>query len=247
MLHSTVLWPAGHTSSAEVAVNSASPSTAQAANPAAAEPSAPSTQHDKLQAVLAQARAIRGQDKPQPSKSQSMSQAGKAKPGSRRPSPNSTARAVSGRSNSSSSMHDRTNKPQTGSQVSSSTASRASKPGLVSTNSHVDATTHPSKPMHHKQVYQQVPAKALPERVMRSPAQLPEEKVQQQQMQHGVGSHAPASLGLPPAAADQSQGAPPQHAQTTPLQMPAHFRRALKAFRYNTDPHHWPGRHVSAC
>lgn len=229
-------------------VRSASPSNAQATNPAAAEPSAPSTQHAKLQAVLAQARAIRGQDKPQPStaKPHSVSQAGKAKPGSRRPSPNSTARVVSGQRNSSSSMHDRTNKPQAGSQASSSMSSRASKPGLVSTKPQVDASAHPSIPMHHKQVHQQVPAKAMPERDTASLAQLPEMQVQQQQMQHGVGSHAPASLAPSPAAADQSQGAAPQHAQTTPLQMPAHFRRALKAFRYNTDPHHWPGRHVSA-
>ncbi len=203
-------------------VHSAEPEatpTALAASAAAVSgpASARSAQHDKLQAVLAQARAIRGQDKPQASVTsnpQSVSHAIKTMP--KKPTGTGTGAAAQ------SFMHDRTNRLQPHAKLSSSMSGRSSKGQPASAKPQRDETA-PLK--HHKPPQQHPLSTSMPDRDTTAATQT---QVQQQLLQH-TGSLASQSV---PAESAQSHSMESQWAQTMPLQLPTYFRKAMNAFRY---------------
>ena len=201
--------------SAEAEESPVAASAADLSGPASAQ----SEQHNKLQAVLAQARAIRGQDKSQASTaliSRSMSHVGKTTP--RKP----TGTGAAAQKCASRFMHDRTNRLQPHAKLSSNMSGRSSRGDPASAKPQRDDT---ALSKHHKPPQQQPALSSMSDRETAAAAQM------QVQQQHKLVSGSSASQSAPAGSA-QSHSMESQWAQTIPLQLPAYFRKALNAFRY---------------
>ncbi len=166
-----------------------------------AEDPLPSAQHARLQAVLAQARAIRGLDNPQASvgtEPSPLSHAGKVPAAGKNQRPKATSLSQPAHMGSSRSIHDRTNKPRILTKASpKGTGSSISKSGTASTKPQT-ATTHLRQPQQ-PQISCQALEQELPQR--------------------------------DPVHVAQARDADTQPTQAIPLHMPAEFRRAMQAFR----------------
>ncbi|DBA90261.1 TPA: hypothetical protein ACH3X1_003554 [Trebouxia sp. C0004] len=208
-----------HRAEAEESPTPVAASAADLSGPASAQ----SAQHDKLQAVLAQARAIRGQDKPQASiasNPQSMSHVGKTMP--RNPTGTGTGAAAQGCAFRS--MPDRTNRLQLHAKLSSGTSGRSSRGESVSAKPQRDDT---ALSKHHKPPKQHPPLNSMPDRETAAATPM---QMQQQLLQHKLVSGS-SVLQSTPAELDQLHSMESKWAQTMPLQLPAYFRKALNAFR----------------
>ncbi len=215
-----------HSAEAEESPTPVAASATDVSGPASAR----STQHDKLQAVLAQARAIRGQDKPQASigsNPQPMSHARKTMPKKTTGTGTGTGTATGTGTGAAAQrfVPDRTNRLQPHAKLSSSMSGRSSRGEPASAQPKRDNTTL-SK--HHKPPEQHPPSSSLPHRETAAATSM---EVQQQVLQHKLGSGSSASQSAPAESA-QSQSMESQWTQTMPLQLPAYFRKALNAFRY---------------
>ena len=207
-----------HSAEAEESPTTLAGSAADVSGPA----SAPSRQHDKLQAVLAQARAIRGQDKPQAStasNAQSVSRAKKTMP--KEP----TGTGIGTGAAAQSFLHDRSNRLQPHAKLTSSTSGRSSRGEPVSAKLQRDdaAVSKQQKPPQPHPL-----SSSMPDRETAAATRM---EVQQHLLQRKLVSASSASQSAPAEAA-QSHSMDSRWAQTMPLQLPAYFRKALNAFRY---------------
>lgn len=168
---------------------------------------APLAQHDKLQAVLAKARAIRGQDQPAvAAATKPLSQSGKASSTSRKQI--SPAKATAGHlhANSASSVHNKFNKsgePKSSRSNSSKQASRSVKqPSFAARPTPV----HQKQPQHH----------------------TPKGQLSQREAAAAVQSDRPPESSNRQSHSSDRQSQP---RQAMPLHLPADFQKALNALR----------------